>query len=143
MATRFRTDRLTVPQQLWRMRELYPQFTFTWERGLIRWTGDIQPTDASCRYRIAISYRLEQTPKVNVLSPRLVDRGDGKPIPHRHKEGNLCLYLTNSGEWTIDQYIAETFVPWTSLWLYYYEVWLATGEWLGGGVHPPSRERKR
>lgn len=125
------------------MRELYPHFTFTWERGLIRWVGDVQPTDASCRYHIAIAYRLEQTPKVNVLSPRLVDRGDGKPIPHRYKEGNLCLYLTNSGEWTIDQYIAETFVPWTSLWLYHYEVWLATGEWLGGGVHPPARERKR
>jgi len=25
------------------------------------------------------------------------------------------------------------------LWLFYYEIWLATGEWCGGGVHPEKR----
>lgn len=32
--------------------------------------------------------------------------------------------------------IANTIIPWTIEWLYYYELWLATGEWLGGGDHP-------
>ena len=32
--------------------------------------------------------------------------------------------------------LATTIVPWCSEWLFYYELWLATGEWLGGGVHP-------
>lgn len=27
--------------------------------------------------------------------------------------------------------IAETIVPWTALWLLYYELWLETDEWLG------------
>ncbi|MDY0295864.1 MAG: hypothetical protein RB296_00975 [Acidobacteriota bacterium] len=31
--------------------------------------------------------------------------------------------------------IAKTIVPWASEWLIFYELWLATGEWLGGGIH--------
>jgi hypothetical protein len=143
MAARFHQRRLSIAQQRARMQALYPGFTSTWERGLIRWTGDLQPTDVSERYRIAVAYRLESTPKVRVLAPALRAREDGEPIPHRYPEGHLCLYLTNSGEWTANDYIAETTVPWTSLWLYYYEVWHATGEWLGGGVHPPKRNRPK
>ncbi len=36
--------------------------------------------------------------------------------------------------------LADTILPWASLWLFYYEVWLATGEWVGGGEHPGERE---
>lgn len=143
MGSRFYPQRLSIAQQRARMHTLYPDFASTWERGLIRWTGDLQPTDASERYRIAVAYRLESTPKVRVLTPALRPREDGEPIPHRYPEGHLCLYLTNSGEWTANDYIAETTVPWASLWLYYYEVWHATGEWLGGGVHPPKRNRPK
>jgi hypothetical protein len=32
--------------------------------------------------------------------------------------------------------IANTIVPWSVLWLFYFEDWLCTGEWSGGGVHP-------
>lgn len=31
-------------------------------------------------------------------------------------------------------------VPWTSLWLYFFEDWLATDEWKGGGKHPAEDE---
>jgi hypothetical protein len=51
-------------------------------------------------------------------------------------EERLCLYLPSADEWMPTQLIAETIVPWTSLWLFYYETWHATGEWLGGGDHP-------
>lgn len=143
MVAKFARPRLTIPQQRVRMQALYPDFTSTWQRGLVRWVGDLQPTDASERYRVAVAYRLETTPNVHVLAPKLNDRGDGNPIPHRYPEGNLCLFLTNAGEWSPNDYIAETTLPWTSLWLYYYEVWHATGEWLGGGVHPPTRNRRK
>lgn len=33
-------------------------------------------------------------------------------------------------------YLNATIIPWTSEWLFNYEVWLATGEWRGGGMHP-------
>jgi hypothetical protein len=36
--------------------------------------------------------------------------------------------------------IAETILPLASIWLFYYEMWQATGEWLGGGEHPGMQE---
>jgi len=143
MAARFHRQRLSIAQQRARMQACYPRFTSNWERGLIRWTGEIQPTDTSERYRIAVAYRLESTPKVHVIAPVLRTRDNGQPIPHRYPDGSLCLYLANSGEWTANDCIAETTIPWASLWLYYYEVWHATGEWLGGGVHPPKRNKRK
>ena len=37
--------------------------------------------------------------------------------------------------------ISETIVPWTFLWLWYFEEWLASDVWKGGGVHPSRVER--
>lgn len=34
--------------------------------------------------------------------------------------------------------ISDTIIPWVADWLLYYELWLATGEWLGGGHGSPS-----
>jgi hypothetical protein len=66
-----------------------------------------------------------------VLSPSLVDRGDGKPIPHRYNDGSLCLFDDEKGEWHPADSMAATILPWTSEWLYFYEIWLATGIWQG------------
>ena len=30
----------------------------------------------------------------------------------------------------------QTIVPWTTLWLFYFEEWLASDDWKGGGMHP-------
>ena len=65
---------------------------------------------------------------------------DDPVIPHVYPGPRPCPYLPGSGEWSLDQFVADTIVPWTSLWLYHYEVWHATGEWLGGGVHPKTRQ---
>jgi len=35
--------------------------------------------------------------------------------------------------------IATTILPWTALWLYYYELWLDTGKWLGPSSHSADR----
>jgi len=64
-------------------------------------------------------------------------------VPHTYIGDCLCLYYPDYDEWTSAMYIAETIVPWISLWLMYYEAWLATGEWLGGGIKHESREKKR
>ena len=74
---------------------------------------------------------------------RAVAERDGKPPPHLYLGGDLCLYLPGSGEWYPDKPVAATILPWASLWLYYYEIWLATGEWLGGGVHPVDSKDKK
>jgi len=57
-------------------------------------------------------------------------------IVYTYAQDRPCLFLPGSGEWRSDLLIARTVVPWLSEWLYFYEVWRATGEWLGGGEHP-------
>jgi hypothetical protein len=118
------------------MRALWPSFKLaSWRCGEARWVGSIRPTDASMDYNVSISYRLGRRPRILVTSPPL-QRREGEKIPHLHKDGDLCLHLP--AEWDSNMLIAETIVPWATLWLYHYEVWHATGEWLGGGVHAPA-----
>ena len=32
--------------------------------------------------------------------------------------------------------IDQTIIPWTYTWLFYFEDWLSTDDWKGGGRHP-------
>ncbi len=127
---------MSVPNQIGRMRDLYPNLPLlSWYCGLARWEGRLRPLDAAHDYLVNISYRLKRPPAVHVFEPSLVRNKNGEPVPHRYSDGGLCLYYPKYGEWRAHMSIAETIVPWTCLWLYHYEVWLATGEWLGGGIH--------
>ena len=92
----------------------------------------------SDNYHIKIIYSLLTSPKVFLVSPQLVKRHDADKIPHTYYDGYLCLYFPKAKQFTRDMLISKTIVPWTSLWLYYYEVWHATGHWIGGGSHPES-----
>ena len=133
---RFRSKPLTVGHQVFAMERYFPNFKVMWKKGIAAWIGTLQPSATSEAYTIMIQYSLPDVPRVWVISPELIDRSDGQKIPHVYSGKRLCLYLPGSGEWQKTMLIAETVVPWASLWLYYYEVWHATGEWLGGGVHP-------
>jgi hypothetical protein len=95
--------------------------------------GDVQPTPISEAYHVRIEYETGWSPKVRVLSPELFCREDADRIPHLYDQTRICLYLPGIGEWRGDMSLGHTVIPWISLWLYYYELWHATGEWLGGG----------
>lgn len=137
----FKVRRLTIVQQVFAMRQIHPRFECAGKGNEATWLGLVRPSSMSQEYQVKIIYKLGDPPKVWVLSPQLERRSDGKPIPHVYGGPRPCLYLP--GEWNPDRYIADTIVPWTSLWLYYYEVWHATGEWLGGGVHPQPQGVKQ
>jgi hypothetical protein len=137
MASRFypKIAPLAVRAQIARMHILYPGLQrVSWKLGVVVWEGSLMPTDVSAMYRVSISYRLRDAPKVFVATPQLRRNWNGQKIPHRYADGSLCLYYPEYGEWTSSMFIAETIVPWTALWLYHYEVWHSTGEWLGGGI---------
>lgn len=137
MATLFKKQ---PPISLSLQRELiqrrWPQFKCRGNYRTLVSVGKLQPTPLCEVYEVEISYKLQKTPEVYVLWPKLKCREGSTRIPHTYEANRLCLYLPNSGEWTPSKFIADTTIPWTSLWLYYYELWHATGEWLGGGVHP-------
>jgi hypothetical protein len=52
----------------------------------------------------------------------------------------LCLFDPQTAEWSPGAAIADTIVPWTYEWLFYFEEWLVSDEWKGGGRHPEVRD---
>ena len=56
-----------------------------------------------------------------------------------YNQHHLCIYHRPSEEWNASHKISEI-VPWISEWFYYYENWLVTAKWLGGGIHGGKKE---
>lgn len=131
-----RSPSLSLDQQAARIRLAFPKFRVRRKDGELVIHGAIQPSEGSRSYKIRLTYRCGHHPRVYVESPQLVNNIKGEAPPHRFVEsGNpLCLYYNKGWEWSSRQAIADTIIPWTSEYLLFYELWLATGEWLGGGM---------
>ncbi len=123
-----RTLNLTI--QALHIHRHFPDFAYRIQNGLAVWRGHLQPRITSPNYLIEVKYRLKEIPEVWVLSPSLHPQA-----VHLYEARNLCLYWPKEWRWRGDQIIAETIIPWTGSWLYYYELWLDTGKWLGPSSH--------
>ena len=147
---------LTVLEQDRRIREAFPDFRLTLNAGWMgAWQGPLMPIMRS--YRIRVMYfrrrffdswtRRTGYATVQVVDPVIgVDpRRTGEPPPHIYFNKadpdypSLCLHDPVERSWSPEDYIAETIIPWTSDWLFFFEGWLATGTWEGGGRHPENR----
>lgn len=95
----------------------------------------MQPSPSSRSYLVEMRYRLGTTPRVRVVS-RLRTR-TGESLPHVWSHRNRVLCLHERDDWNPRMLIANTTVPWTAEWLFFYELWLVTGEWDGSGHWPP------
>ena len=127
----------------------YPHGQTTLKAGVLRWTGEFQPSEVSRLYFVDVRYVPQHPPSVFVRRPKLVVDADGR-LPHIYPDGRLCLHEPD--QWSPGDPIAETILPWTCEWLLHYEFWRATGEWCGsGGNHTgpiagsatPHRHRPR
>jgi hypothetical protein len=127
---------LNVAQQALALRREFPGTKPDIRCGRLVWIGTLQPTPLSRSYTVRIDLAHDGVPHVLVLEPALETRA-GASLPHVYREGTLCLYTR--GEWHPAMLLVRTIVPWTSEWLLNYEIWLATGEWHGGGEWPPRR----
>lgn len=100
------------------------------------WLFDVTPTSLSDTYRLKMVYDEPFIPQVYVVSPKpLVLAKGADKLPHTYdtKRQRLCLFKPHCGEWNSSMLIADTIVHWAIEWLYYYENWVYTGKWLGGG----------
>lgn len=127
---------LTLPQQL-----LFLKGTHTGSgdvsRGKLIWRLEAQPTPISRTYSLRLEYSENGAPDVFVEQPSILLLADGRELPHvYHNPLRLCLYLPGSDQWTPAKRLDRTIVPWAYTWLYYFEDWLACGEWRGEGLHP-------
>ena len=120
---------------------LFPHFSYHHRKGGAVWRGTLQPREPSPYYQIEIRYKLGEVPKVRVIRPPLA-----KGCPHLYNDESLCLFWPKEWAWEGDEIIAKTILPWTALWLYYYELWLDCGKWLGPSSHDVadrSREEEK
>lgn len=117
----------------------YPESKSIIKDGVLTWYGAIKPTPLSRTYDIKIICQINNRPKV-ILYGDSVRGLENLQFPHHFKIDKekktveLCLHLWH--EFNYSALIADTIIPWTQEWLYFYEIWLATGEWCGGGNHP-------
>ncbi len=148
---------LSVDEQDRHLRATCPEFKLVLNAGWIGiWEGPLTPICQTYRIRIVyFSRRLFDgwtlaNPRISII---VVDppigpdpRGIGQPPQHVYRLGyppefpRLCIYDPQADEWSPDQYIADTIIPWTLKWLLFHEDWVATGKWKGGGRHPEVTE---
>jgi hypothetical protein len=108
------------------------------KKSLLIWRGDIQPTPLSRSYTVEITYSLGKKPKIHIINPSLKKLAGDRVIPHLYSQEDetLCLFLPWANEWTQNLLLSKTIIPWAYIWLFYFEHWLVTDEWKGGGIHP-------
>jgi hypothetical protein len=132
---------ISVHEQLAHIKNLWPYFKCTVKGGQLICRGIVQPLSITESYRIRIEYRARFNPKVIIEEPPLRQRQKNESIPHTYEENRPCIFHPHYNEWRSDKTIATTIIPWLLEWLVYYEAWLATGEWQGGGEHPSNGKK--
>ena len=112
--------------QIGAMKSKFSQFQHKQKDGNIIFTGNLFIKSELPIYNVSIEYRGNLRPVVKVNSPALVEDS-----PHLHSDNSLCLYHPNNFKWSSDKLIAKEIMQWTIAWIYFYEYWLQTGEWIG------------
>jgi len=143
----------TIAEQVRAMAMQWPGFELVGREddGTAEWHGVLAPDKREhlvrIRYRVPLVLEnitlLDAQPRVQVLKPVLERHPDYEegPIPHVYVSKvtpalpYLCLFSPSGREWGTEDLIADTTVFWAAEWLYFYEGWLVTKKWRGGGRH--------
>ncbi|MFD1786476.1 hypothetical protein ACFSC3_02710 [Sphingomonas floccifaciens] len=155
-----RVARFFADMQIRAMTERFPTLKVVLDLLWVTiWEGELTPLSQPYRVRIVDhrgmddgSFRFTSPwPSARLLTP-IARRPEAPdlPIPHIYgphddpRGADLCLFHPRSRDWTDDMLLAESIVPWTAEWLFYYEMWLVTGLWGGDeaehGAVPVTRQ---
>lgn len=141
----FKRKKITLFKQLINLKAEYPGSFSEIKGSTLKWCGKIKPTALSEEYNILIKYSWGKSPESWVFGENL-KKLDSPDFPHNFKidkdkkKVRICLYHPKNDEWNPSQYISKTIIPWSVEWLYFYDVWLSTGKWYGGGIHPDNKD---
>ena len=117
----------------------YPDFKYSYDKnGDLFFVGIVQPSLTMPAYKISIAYKGSSMPEVKVIEPALVE----EPPHYYFVKDCLCLYKPGNFNWTASKPISNYIVPWATCWLYFYEAWKETGEWLGPEAGHNHNNRK-
>ena len=131
-------SRIKITDQAGAIRSYFPNGDLRVLGNKLIWTGEITPSPNSGTYIIKVKYSYTDGVKVYVVNPKPLPLAVGQTrLEHvySHEEQRICLYYPDRTEWNSSMWLVQTIFPWASEWLFFYELWLVTGEWLGGGKH--------
>jgi len=131
-------NKISQVVQAHRLQTYFPDSKCLIKNNILTWKGYLQPMELSPKYLIKVVYQQEKHPDVYVLDPKSLALAHGETkLKHVYdtKKQRLCIYNKRAKEWDETKFIANTIIPWTSEWLFHYEIWVATGVWHGGGIH--------
>ncbi len=141
-----KTKQFSLTKQMVALKAAYPKAKCQIIQDTLFWTGDIRPSPLSRTYNVLISYNQKKAPEVWVIGDEL-QKLDAPDFPHHYelnaKNKMVMICLHRAWEFNDGRLLADTIIPWTIEWLYFYEIWLATGEWCGGGEHPTLKATKK
>jgi hypothetical protein len=140
MAGNKKIKKISLAVQVFNLKKVFPKSRYLMRRNCLTWEADLTPSHLSKTYTVQLIYKLNKSPDIHVTKPKLIIP-DGKILPHTYSGDRLCLYYPGIGEWRGDLLLAKSIVPWISEWLINYEIWLATGKWCGGGIHPSMNSK--
>ena len=88
--------------------------------------------------RSGLNTKLNKAPSILIDTPNLHEFVGNNDIPRLYSQERQkpCLHKPGKGEWSSEMLLALIVLPWVELWLFYFEEWLISGEWKGGGEHP-------
>lgn len=138
----------TVAQRALELKGLgLPDAVFGYSGRVLHFKAGISPGSFGRLYQCLLKVKPDgQQPEVIVLEPDLGTLAGGKKIPHTYAyDGNgtrLCLWWPRGRDWMPSMKLTDTFVPWTAEWLHFFELWLLSGEWSGGGQHPDPTPKR-
>lgn len=98
--------------------------------------GNIKPTALSSEYKVKVSYSLSEPPIITIMDPKLELHPNATKLPHVFEKKRLCLHYKEFDSYS--HYLADTIIVWITWWLLFYETWLVTGVWNGGGIEHNS-----
>ena len=141
----FKTKRFNAPIRSLSFSKI-PNCTFSCKRNQIVAELPIRYENGPPKYKLKIIIGTYGDYECFIISPQ-ISYANGMP-PHIYfgdskvdevnkvfKELHICLHLPGSDEYSIDAPIMETIVSWAIKWTEFYELWLLTGVWYGGGKH--------
>lgn len=142
-------SRIPMRNQALALRSYFKDSKIHWTSSSLSWVYTVTPTPLSDNYTLKLKYKRGKGVQVFVIAPQKLKLAEGKKrLPHvySHEEQRLCLYYPSDEDrertWKPDMYFAKTIVPWAVEWLEFYEYWLGTGIWLGGGIHPNGEKEE-
>lgn len=116
------------------------------EKDYFYWEFDVKPSTFSRVYRVLLIWDFSKNnPRVYILNEEVHKVANKRVIPHLYSQEKiqLCLFKPSYNQFSMSMSLCETIIPWTYLWISYYEEWLYSDEWKGGGIHPESTKEKK